>query len=322
MKSLFAIPLVGLMAVVFYSNTAQGHGVHKEYHQLIVPMGITERFIDSGTGKWQDNWFLDSPKSWFSGAPKAKVTNDKEGMTIDTAKGGGVLWTKASYDRPIRIEYDFKRLDENDLGANIILIGATGDGEEGFDEDITQWSKKRKDAKLEDYYNNMHAYHMSYAAYDEAVGKAKTDTIRGRRYLPTKGKGLEGTELDDTHTNTGLFDDHQWVHVTITKFGYVMWVEFRHPKQRLICKLENRWLAPIKKGRIGLFLSPKRKSQFKNFKISTMDTPAETQAKREKAQAGNIKKKESVKVNKPKPKTEQKKKNAQKRSDRVKQQHN
>jgi len=321
MKSLYVVPLVALMGVLFYVNMAQGHGKHGEYRQLIVPMGITERFVDSGTGKWEDNWFLDSGKSWFFGSAKVKVTNGPEGMTIDTAKGGGVLWTKASYDRPIQIEYDFKRLDENDRGANIILIQATGDGEKGFDEDISKWSNKRKGDKLEDYYDNMHAYHMSYAAYDEAVGKAKTDTIRGRRYLPTKGKGLEGTELDDTHTNTGLFDDHQWVHVTITKFDYVMWVEFKHPKKRVICKLENRWLPPISKGRIGLFLSPKRKSQFKNFKISTMDNVTEIKAKREKAQAGKIKKKEKVKVNKPNPKTEQEKKDAQKRSERAKQQH-
>ncbi len=316
MKSLFVIPLVALMAVIFYSNTAQGHGNNLEYSRLMTWTGMTftERFSDPCDGKWQDNWFLDGKRSWFSKSPKAKITNDNGVMTIETTKGGAVLWTKESYDRPLRIEYDFKRLDENDRGANIIFIHATGDGENGCVEDISQWSKKRNKVKMEDYYDNMHAYQVSYATYDDKGGKGKPDHIRGRRYLPTKGKGLEGTVLDHEHTDTGLFEDHQWVHVTITKFPYVVWAEFRHPDKRLLCKMENRWLEPIKKGRIGLFLAPKRKSQFKNFKIMTVDSPGETAAKREKARTQI--KKNGKQTQKPKPNITPKSKTEQKRSNR------
>ena len=113
--NIFSVSLLvsTLIAVVFYSNTAQGHGNNLEYRRLMTMTGMTftERFSDPCDGKWQDYWFLDEGKGWFSGSKKAKITNNKDGMTIETTKGGAVLWTQESYDRPLRIEYDFKRLD-------------------------------------------------------------------------------------------------------------------------------------------------------------------------------------------------------------------
>ena len=112
---------------------------------------------------------------------------------------------------------------------------------------------------MKDYYNTMHTYHISYAAYP-------SDYIRGRRYMPLNG-GLGGTQLAGQYTRTGLFDDKQWIHVTIVKQAKELWMEFRHPDKTLLCHFRNKDKPPIEGGRIGLRLMPERMSRFKNFKV-------------------------------------------------------
>ncbi len=213
----------------------------------------TEVFSDSCTGDWKDKWFLDGMK--------AKVSNDEETMTIDTVgKGFAVLWTKQSFEGDVRIEYDFKRVDENIKGVNIIYIQATGDGEKGCVEDITQWSEKRKAAGMGSYFQNMHTYHISYAA-------GKKDYVRGRRYLPLANKGLTRTQLSGSYSNVGIFLDKKWIHVTIIKQAKDLWIEFKHPDKTLLCHFKNKDKPSVEKGRIGLRLMPGRISQFKNFRV-------------------------------------------------------
>ena len=215
-----------------------------------------EVFSDPCTGDWHKNWFLDGEK--------AKVSSGKDGMTIDTAAGYAVLWTKRTFQGDLKIEYDFKRLDANDKGVNIIYIQAAGDGQGGHDEDITRWSDERKDAAMSDYYNNMHTYHISYAAYGP-----EGEYVRGRRYMPLAGKGLRGTELSGSYQQTGLFDEpSQWIHVTVVKKSLDLYIRFQHPDKTLPCRFKNEDKPPIDKGRIGLRLMPARKSLFKNFRVS------------------------------------------------------
>ena len=213
-----------------------------------------EVFTDECVGDWKKLWFLDGVK--------AKVSNSDEAMTIDTTNGYAVLWTKQSFEGDLRIEYDFRRVDQYNKGVNIIYIQATGDEQNGCDEDISKWSKKRNLAAMSDYFMNMHTYHISYAAYPK-------DYIRGRRYLPIENKRLKGTELTGSFFNTGFFGDQQWMHITIIKQAKHLWMEIRHPKKTKLFHLKNEDKPPIQKGRVGLRLMPGRLSQFKNFKVST-----------------------------------------------------
>ena len=210
---------------------------------------------------WKEKWFLDGEK--------AKVSNSSEAMTIDTAQGYAVLWTKKEFTGDVKIEYDFKR-DDDFFGqaVNIIYIQATGDGEKGYDKDITKWSDKRKTAAMSDYFQNMHTYHISYAAYNKK-GK-NSEYIRARRYLPLGNKRLKGTQLAGEYTVTGLFEDKKWVHVTIIKRDKDIFIEFKHPDKTLLCHFKNEDKGAIKEGRIGLRLMPKRLSHFKNFKVSEL----------------------------------------------------
>ena len=71
-----------------------------------------EVFTDECVGDWKKLWFLDGVK--------AKVSNSDEAMTIDTTNGYAVLWTKQSFEGDLRIEYDFRRVDQYNKGVNII----------------------------------------------------------------------------------------------------------------------------------------------------------------------------------------------------------
>ncbi len=211
-----------------------------------------EVFRDSCTVRWQDQWFLDGDD--------AKVSHDATAMTIDTENGYAVLWTKPSFDGDLRIEYDFQRVDDFEKGVNILYIQATGDGQDGCDEDITKWSGRRRKAAMSDYFLNMHTYHISYATDQD-------DYIRGRRYLPLADNRLQGTELSGEITEAGLFDDKQWMHVTVIKRAKELWIEFKHPKKTTLCHFENTDKPAVTHGRVGLRLMPGRMSRFKNFQI-------------------------------------------------------
>ncbi len=211
-----------------------------------------EVFCDPCTVHWQDLWFLDGDD--------AKVSNDSKAMTIDTENGYAVLWTKPSFDGDLRIEYDFQRVDNVNHGVNILYIQATGDGQDGCDEDINKWSGRRRKAAMSDYFLTMHTYHISYAT-------DKNDYIRGRRYLPLTDNRLQGTELSGEITEAGLFDDKEWIHVTAIKRAKEIWIEFKHPKKTTLCHFENMDKPPVTHGRVGLRLMPGRMSRFKNFQI-------------------------------------------------------
>lgn len=133
---------------------------------------------------WSRLPVADSRQKRFLDGDSAAVSTDDSGMTFDATNGYAVLWTKEIFEGDVRIEYDFRRLDSYNRGVNIIYIQAIGDGEERHAEDITKWSEARSDAAMSDYFNNMHAYHISYAAFDLRQG---FEYVRARRYMPLAG---------------------------------------------------------------------------------------------------------------------------------------
>lgn len=217
---------------------------------------------------WKENWFLDGQY--------ARVTSTSGYFEINTEDYDNykriyaVLWTKPEFKGDLKIEYDFKKVDDFNKGVNIIYIQARGDGEKGFDQDISLWSDQRKTAAMSDYFLNMHTYHMSYAAFGNDLNVEYKDYIRGRRYLPLENRGMKNTVLDGEYKDSGLFYDHEWIHVTILKKDLEFMVKFEHPKKTMICHFKNNTQPVIHEGRIGLRLMPGRISHFKNFKVSVL----------------------------------------------------
>ena len=72
---------------------------------------------------------------------------------------------------------------------------------------------------MSDYFNNMHTYHISYAAYP-------SDYVRGRRYMPLAGQGLKGTKLAGEYNKVQMFENGNWLPVTVIKRAKEMWVEY------------------------------------------------------------------------------------------------
>lgn len=226
-----------------------------------------EIFADKGTGSWKEKWFLDGEVG--------KVSNSPEGMTLTAGSEFKneahhmVLWTKQEFAGDLKIEYDYTRLDEENRCVTILYIQATGSGKGKFAKDIATWNELRKVPDMRIYYDNMHTYHLSYAAFENSV-KEKTSYIRGRRYMPHL-TGLKGTELTPDYHSVKLFATSVKHHITIIKQDRDLYVRIQNPNEVRYCHLHNAKLPIITEGRIGLRHMFTRSARYGNFRVSISD---------------------------------------------------
>lgn len=80
---------------------------------------------------------------------------------------------------------------------------------------------------------------------------------------------LWGTTIEGGLKHTELFNDKQWIHITIIKQEKDLYIEFQHPNKTLVSHFHNADKPGIIDGRVGLRLMPKRLSYYKNIRIST-----------------------------------------------------
>ncbi len=227
-----------------------------------------EVFADDGTGDWKAKWFLDGEVG--------KVTNGPEGMTLTAGPEFGndahhmVLWTRESFEGDLKIEYDFTRLDEERRCVTILYIQATGSGKDQFATDISKWNDLRKVPAMSTYYDNMNAYHLSYAAFGNS-GTDKSSYIRGRRYMPHR-TGLKGTELVPDYRFDSLFATGVKHHITVIKRDRDLHIRVENPDGVRYCHLHNAKLPVVTEGRIGLRHMFTRSGRYRNFRVSTQQT--------------------------------------------------
>ncbi len=225
-----------------------------------------QTFFDPGTSGWSEKWLLDGLK--------ARVYNSPQGMEFYAGpvpaedSSHSVLWTRKSFSGNVKIEYEYTRLDAATKYVNILYIQATGSGQEGFTEDIFQWSEMRRIPAMRMYFNHMNTYHISYAAFGNTDEADKLDYIRARRYMPESGGGLKGTDLEPDYFDTGLFQPGVKHQVTVIKHGNDLYMEIIAPNKKMLCHWKNTSLPPIEKGRIGLRHMASRNARYKNFRVS------------------------------------------------------
>jgi len=218
-----------------------------------------EVFSDACTGDWQQQWFLDGEVG--------TVKNGPEGMTLTAGpefKNDAhhlVLWTKPSFTGDLKIEYDYTRLDNENRCVNILYIQATGSGKGPYAKDISQWNELRKVPAMSVYYDHLHTYHISYAAFPEGY-------IRGRRYLPEQ-KGLKGTDLKPDYYPQGLFATGVKHHITVIKKDRDLFLRIENPEQVFYGHMTNPDLPIVTEGRVGLRHMFTRSACYKNFMIHT-----------------------------------------------------
>jgi hypothetical protein len=221
-----------------------------------------EVFVDQGTGDWQENWFLDGE----IGA----VENSERGMELRAGPRAFqnphhmVLWTKQSFEGDLKIEYDYMRTDFATEGVTILYIQATGSGKGPRVEDIAEWSELRRIPAMKNYFNHMHLYHLSYAAFDPQIGQY----VRARRYMPETGRGLDGTELQPDYFPETLFKPGEWHRIAVIKQDQQLFFRISNERETLYGSISNPDLPPVVKGRIGFRHMWTRSALYRDIRIS------------------------------------------------------
>ena len=221
-------------------------------------------FHDEGTGDWQEKWFLDGEVG--------AVSNDENGMTLTAGPEVRndahhmVLWTKDSFAGDVKIEFEYTRLDEENRAVNILFIQATGSGEGPHAKDIRAWQELRKVPAMSTYFNNMHLYHISYAAFTND-GLATSSYLRARRYMPD-GRRLRGTGLQPEYESETLFEPGVPHKVTVIKTDRDLHMRIENADETFYAHFQNTNLPVVMEGRIGIRHMFTRSSRYKNFTIS------------------------------------------------------
>ena len=232
-------------------------------------------FEDAGTGKWQEKWMLDGQRS--------QVINSELGMELiaGTERGNDtchtVLWTKQSFQGNICIEYDYTRTDTTSRVVNILYFHATGRGDAEYPTDIALWNDKRIVPHMHTYFNNMHTYHISYAAFPYNNDSLNNDYIRLRRYNPNK-EGLKGTDVPGDLFKTGLFKTGVPYHIQVFRYDNHIEMHIQNnlnASEQLICKWDVSMFPPCEAGRIGLRHMYTRNARYKNIKVWEIENKIE-----------------------------------------------
>jgi hypothetical protein len=237
----------------------------KETYQKALNQPWQQVFFDSGQVNWKKKWFLDGRVG--------KVTNSSEGMTLEAGpefkndQHHMVLWTQESFSGNLKIEFNYTRLDQETRCVNILYIQASGIGIHPFEKDIYKWRKLRETPSMKMYYDHMHTYHISFAAFPN--NDNDQSYLRARRYLPDSG-GLKGTNIEPTYYPEGLFKPgipHQF---TVIKHEHELLIKLENPSQSCYYRFLNMDLPLIQEGRIGIRHMFTRSARYKNIRVSKL----------------------------------------------------
>ena len=231
-----------------------------------------EVFADPCTGDWRQHWFLDGEVG--------TVTTAADGMTLTAGpefKNDAhhmVLWTKQSFEGNLKIEYDYTRTDKETRCVNILYIQATGSGKGPYARDISQWNDLRKVPAMATYFDHMHTYHLSYAAFPNS-GENRVSYLRARRYLP-EGDGIKGTELAPDYDPQGFCAEGVKHHITVIKKDRDLFLRVENPDRVGHYHFRNPRLPAITEGRVGLRHMFTRSARYRNFQISAIKPISDT----------------------------------------------
>lgn len=214
---------------------------------------------------FNSNWFADGQKLQLSSTGNSLLF--KAGPTAASDADHSVLWTKKEFSGDLKIEFDFIRRDEATRYVNILYLFAQGSGEAPYEKDISRWNALREVPAMKQYFNHMNLFHVSFAAFENENTLPGADYIRARRYLPSGGKGLTGTDLQPEYFNTGFFEPDVLHHFTLIRKGDTVWMEISAGNRRQLYRWTSPQIGSLTSGRIGLRLMGSRVSEFKNFNV-------------------------------------------------------
>jgi hypothetical protein len=239
--------------------------VQRERGETVAQQDWELCFSDNFTEDWHVNWFLDGEE--------ARISHSHGGMDFWAGPTAGddachaVLWTRQSFSGDIKISYDFTRLDQAVRYVVIIYIQATGSGDGDYAGDIARWSELRGIPVMRMYFDHMHTYHISYAAFAMENDDPAQDYIRARRYIPEVPHGLAGTDLHPDYFKTGLFATGVKHNITIVKTAEQLSMIIRNPEKEMLCQWDTTQFPAIAAGRIGLRHMYTRGARYHKFRV-------------------------------------------------------
>ena len=263
-KKVAALFACAFLAMAFSSAEDDSNADFKSLNQS---KNWSLKLSDSGTGNWQDNWFLDGLI--------ATVNTSDSGMTFSAGPEAwndahhGVLWTKDSFSGDIKLEYDFTKVDDEIEMVNILYIQATG--ARADNKDIFAWRHQRDVPSMKPYFENMDLLHISYAAFKQrnVDNDAGADYVRARAYPLHPDTGFSGMEVAPSYYRTGLFQTGKTYKITVVKAAEKLHFNVAGDGKKQLYSWDIKASQTVSEGRIGLRHMYTRSSRYKNFKVFT-----------------------------------------------------
>jgi hypothetical protein len=264
LQTLKYIVLFIVVLIFFSCDHKESKQSKKQYQQTLV-------FEDVGTDNWRKNWTLDGLM--------ATVTNTKAGMEFKAGNTymndscHAVLWTRQVFKGNIKINYEYTRTDTVTRCVTILYFLASGKGTADFPKDISEWKSKRTVPKMSLYFEHMHAYHISYAAFSAKEYSKDKDYIRLRKYDPKK-QGLEGTDILPDYFNTQLFKPYTTYLIEVVKSNDYITMSIKNKRDisdTLHCKWNIKNTPNLTSGSIGFRHMFTRSAIYKNIQVWRID---------------------------------------------------
>ncbi len=227
----------------------------------------TVAFEDDLRSGIETNWLLDGTQAQVSPTPRGLEI--VSGPQVNNDSAHVVLWTRERFSGPLKIEYDFTRLDDSPAeSVCIVYLHAAGSGVGPYAEDITAWSDLRRVPAMKCYFDRMNAYHISYAVTSPATEGG--DYVRARRYVPETGKGLSGTALTPEYDRVDWFRRGVTYRMTVILSGDRLYLQASDGTEKRLFWFDTSTLPPLDEGYIGLRQMWARASRYANFRVSTI----------------------------------------------------
>jgi hypothetical protein len=224
---------------------------------------------------FEDDFQSGYAANWLVDGARARLTCTPDGLTVVSGAQANndsahvVLWTRERFAGPLKIEYDFTRLDDSPAESVCILyLHATGSGVDPYAEDITRWAELRQVPAMKLYFEHMNAYHISYAVTSPATEGG--DYVRARRYVPETGKGLSGTALVPEYDHVEWFKRGVTYRMTAILYGGKLCLQASGGGEKRLFWFDTASLPPLDEGYVGLRQMWTRTSRYANFRVSIL----------------------------------------------------
>jgi hypothetical protein len=214
---------------------------------------------------WREFWMLDGENAAVerTAAGFEFRAGPRRGEDADHA----VLWTRATYDGDVKLTFDYTRTDEAVRDVNILYIHAQGTGEGPYAADLAQWAELRRVPAMRIYFQNLRAWHLSYAAFVNTGPVDQPDYIRVRRYPVTPERTFDQTEVPPTIEGTGLFKTGVTYAVTVIKTTTALHLQVRGDGQDRSFRWDLSSFDGPNEGRIGLRHMHTRAARYGGFTV-------------------------------------------------------